>query len=333
MNPIRIMIPNFSPADSFVDNVAFTLKKMGHVVLTMPPISNRQFNSPYRRIWNQFREKTSRNYLPPQEKWLLKEIDKFKPSLIFTLTQSLSQETLTRIKEKNIQTAVWWGDPPANMQKQGLLCEGWDKIFIKDKFAAKKLSRLGLPAILLHEAMNPHWHKPISQQKNDRLVFAGSFYEYRHFLVKRLIDNSIPVELYGGRLPIWVDARIKTIHTGKFIVKEEKSLHFGAGLACVNSTNMREGNSMNCRAFEIAGAGGLQIMENREIISECFDPGKEILTFDSFDELLELVTWVKKEPVAAQKVRQAGLKRALNEHTYQHRLTFILKELDAIRQS
>jgi spore maturation protein CgeB len=323
---MRILIPNYSVDDSFTDNVTYTLKKMGHDVLTMPRISPKIEQSPYWRLLDMAKEKLSDNYLTRQEKWLLKQLDSFKPQLVLTLTQILSESVLHEIKKRHINTATWWGDPPANMQRQGLLSSQWDFIFIKDPSAVEKFKRVGLNAELLHEAMNPVWHKPVANQANNKVVVAGSFYDYRNYLVKILLDNNVEVDLYGRRLANWVDDRVKKVHTGKYITREQKSKAFGEGLACLNSTNMREGNSMNCRAFEIAGAGGLQIMEQRSIISECFEPKKEILVFDSIEELLQHIDFAKNYPKEAKLIRDAGYKRALSEHTYEKRLNYILSK-------
>lgn len=324
---MKIIIPNYAIPDSFTDNVSYTLRKMGHEVLTLPTVSPRIEQNPYWRLYFSAKEKLSSNYLNEKEKWLLKQLDRFKPQLVLSLTQVLSEVVLFEIKKKNIYTIAWWGDPPSNMIRQGLLCDYWDFIYIKDPRTVEKFKRVGLNTELLHEAMNPDWHKPIAKQSNNKVVVAGSFYAYRNFLVKKLLDNDIEVDLYGRRLPGWVDHRIKKLHTKKYITRKEKSKAFGEGLACLNSTDIKEGNSLNCRAFEIAGSGGLQIMEYREIISECFEPGKEILTFNNIEELYEHIAFAKKYPNEAQSIRMAGHKRALSEHTYEIRLQKIISNL------
>ena len=90
---------------------------------------------------------------------------------------------------------------------------------------------------------------------------------------------------------------------------------------------MTEGNSINCRTFEIAGAEGLQIMEYRQAIEDCFEPGKEIVTYSSMDELKEKVDLYRKDVAAARAIREAAGKRVLAEHTYRHRLESILDTL------
>lgn len=324
---MKIIIPNFCPADSFVENVSHTLQKMGHEVLNMGTISNKAINSPYRRIVKDLLSKALKRTTTEQEVWLLKTIEGYKPQVVLTLTQSLSSETLALLKRKNITTVSWWGDTPANMKGNGLLVEGWDLLYVKDKFAVQKMKGLGLNAFHLFEAMNPDWHKPLSGQHNNHVIIAGSFYDYRHFLTKKLLSDGIELELYGGRLPYWANPIIKKAHSNRFVVKEEKSKVFGAGLAVLNSTAMSEFDSVNCRAFEIAGTGGLQIMEYRPAIEACFEIGKEILVYHQYEELIALIDRAKRYPQEMEKIRQNGLKRALSEHTYEHRLQRILNDI------
>jgi spore maturation protein CgeB len=323
---LRIIIPNFAAPDSFVDNVATTLREMGHHVLTLPAVPNRWLNSPVRRIGRQVLSAVVPRQAVPEERWLRKATRRFRPHVVLALTQSLSDDTLATLKRLGVGARVaWWGDTPANMRGMGLLRDGWDYIFLKDRDAVAKFRRVGLNAELLHEAMNPSWHRPIADQAHDRLAVAGSFYGYRQILVLRLMHHAVAVDLYGGRLPRWVAPEIAERHTGRFIVREEKSKVFGAALGCLNSTALSEGNSLNCRAFEIAGAGGLQFLEYRPAVEECFDPGRELLAFHTFEQLLELIQWATRDAAGARAVRRAGAARALAEHTYGHRLTRILE--------
>jgi len=92
----------------------------------------------------------------------------------------------------------------------------------------------------------------------------------------------------------------------------------------LNTFALAEGNSLNRRAVEIAGAGGLQVLEDRPAVTECFEPGKEVLTFTGFEELLDLFERCRNSPSEMESIRAAGAARALAEHTYQHRLERIL---------
>jgi spore maturation protein CgeB len=325
---MKFIIPNYSVPDNFSENVAFTLRLMGHEVLTAPkPVQ--LLNDKLMHLMQLGFEKFLPESLTPQEKWLLKVYKEYRPDVVLTLTQSLNEEVLDALKKSGIITACWWGDTPANMRKQGLLCDGWSFIFIKDKYASFKLRTLGLNAFYLPEAMNPQWHKKCFTTIDNSLLFAGNTYDYRHYLIYKLMKAGVKdIKLYGQRPPRWAKEEVKRLFLNKFIVKEEKSYHFGSSFACINSTAMSEGNSLNCRTFEIAGSGALQIMEYREALRDCFEPEKEIVTWSSFDELIDKISYYRNNPQRAMEVRQAAYNRALKEHTYQHRLSNIINTFE-----
>jgi spore maturation protein CgeB len=206
---------------------------------------------------------------------------------------------------------LWWGDPPANSKRWGLLNPGWDWIFVKDPVAVTKLRIAARNAHLLHEAMNPTWHRRVAKQTNNSIVVAGNFYAYRQAVVLRLAASGIGVSLFGPKPPRWASLKIKEQWSGRYIVREEKSRVFGESLACLNTFSLAEGNSLNCRAFEIAGAGGLQLLEARPIVAECFQPGSEVLTFSTFEELIDHIMRGQKCPEEMETIRAAAARRAL----------------------
>jgi spore maturation protein CgeB len=323
---MKILIPNYTLEDSFTENVSFTLQIMGHEVLDMGAISIGKAYSKVGRVINELKSKAFPQ-LSNQEKFILKTISSTKIDVLLSLTQSLDEEVMEECKKKGIVTISWWGDTAANMKKMGLFSSHWDFVYIKDAYATKKLRSLNIPAEQLYEAMNPYWHKPLFEQQNNEVIFAGSFYDYRQYLTKKLIDNKVELGLYGPPLPAWCDPRIKKIHRRAYVVKEAKAKVFGEGLAVLNSTAMSEFDSVNCRAFEIAGCGGLHIMENRESISACFEPGREVLVYDTFDELIAIIERAQKYPTEMKIIRQNAARRALAEHTYELRLNYIFSKL------
>jgi spore maturation protein CgeB len=325
---LRILIPAFGFEDCFVDNVAQTLVELGHEVRTLGYVSYRRYWSLPRYATRVAREMMVGDTPDRVGQKIIKLAKEFKPEVVLSVTGLLHPVVLAELgKFAPGRRILWWGDPPANSQKWGILDEGWDWIYVKDRAAADKLRLVGRNAHLLHEAMNPRWHKPVAAQKNGSVVVAGNYYAFRQAIILKLMGDGVAFELYGARPPRWSHPEIKKLHTGKYVTGEEKSRVFGEGLACLNTFSLAEGNSLNCRAFEVAGAGGLQIIEYRSAIEECFEPGKELLVFSTYDELTEHLNRARTNPEEMKCIRQAGAKRALSDHTYQHRMQVILKNL------
>lgn len=325
---MRIFIPAHSFPDSFVDNVQVTLEGMGHDVRTLGAVSHKQYWSLPRLTARVARQMIAGDKPTREERKVIKAAREFKPDLVLSTTGALAPRVLEELgKITSGRRILWWGDAPANNEKWGMLDPGWDVVYLKDRAAVDKLRLVGRDAYLLHEAINPHWHKPVAGQRNGTVVVAGNYYAFRQAIILRLMDDNISFELYGSRPPRWAHPKILAQHTGRYVAREEKSRVFGEGLACLNTFNLSEGDSLNCRAFELAGAGALQLIEYRPAIEECFEPERELIAFKSYDELLGGISRAAKSPHEMKAIRCAGARRALAHHTYEHRLRVILNNL------
>jgi spore maturation protein CgeB len=318
---MRILIPLAAPADTFAENVADTLIHMGHEVRTLGPGSSRELER-WRFRWGRVRARYGMS--PSRERAAVKAARDFRPEVVLSTTTPFRADTLAEFGRLGAKRVLWWGDPIANSGHTGVLERGWDAVFLKEKFAATELCLAGVNAHHLHEAMNPRRHKQLAKQQNHSVVVAGAFYPFRQAITLRLMENNIEVNLYGQTPPRWADARIRSAHSGRYLVAENKSRVFGEALGCLNTFPLYEPNSLNCRAFEVAGAGGLQFIHDRPAIADCFEPGKELLAFSSFEQLLEHIERARREPEAMQRMRDAAAQRALREHTYEHRLAKLL---------
>ena len=327
---LRVLIPNFPAPDSFTDNVAHTLRGMGHDVRCMEQLSSRDRGRVRRIIIDGYTGLYPETWTA-QERWALRVAREWRPDLVLALTLSLREEVLAELKSIGIAaTVAWWGDPPANMRGMGLLVEGWDRIYIKDALAVSKFRAVGLPAELMHEAANPDWHRPLvseGHRDTNALAIAGNYYGYRQFLVRRLAEAGVELALYGSRPPRWSEAVVQLQFRGQYIVRDEKSRVFHSALGCLNSTHLSEGGSLNCRAFEICGAGGLQLIEPKAALPECYEPGREVLTYNSVAEIVDHLDRARAEPAWARSIREAGHRRTLSEHTYRHRLNRIIADV------
>jgi spore maturation protein CgeB len=315
--------------DSFNENVCHTLKKMGHEVYTTTPVAYSQSPSFFSVAKKEVLRIVRRGKASAEEFQLVRRLKELKPDLLLSCTYSLSPEILESVRKHHIRSAIWWADPLSNNRDMGLLSNSWDHVFIKDPMGIEKLGIVGVKAEFLPEAMNPDWHKPlVPRRSTSSIAVAGNYYGFRQALVARLIRAGVSVDLYGSRPPSWCLPEVAQRHLGKYLVREEKSRVFGEAFACLNSFSLAEhASSINCRAFEIAGAAGLQLIEGRPCIAEYFEPEKEVLVFRSFEELMEKIEWAKGSPREAEAIAHAGARRARAEHTYEHRLEKMLASI------
>ncbi len=85
---------------------------------------------------------------------------------------------------------------------------------------------------------------------------------------------------------------------------------------------------LHLREFEAPMCGALYFTNYSDELAEHYVPDKEVIIYRNEHELLDKVNFYLGHPQEAEKVRQAGYKRALECHTYQKRYKDLFKEID-----
>src|SRR5207245_2108120 len=73
------------------------------------------------------------------------------------------------------------------------------------------------------------------------------------------------------------------------------------------------------RDFEVPMSGGFYLAEHSDELADFFQPGVEIETWKTRDELLEKCRYYLAHDDARRAIADAGRERALREHTWEHR--------------
>lgn len=119
---------------------------------------------------------------------------------------------------------------------------------------------------------------------------------------------------------------LKKIQKPKLQLSDERKIYNSSQI----SINVHEeyqriyGGDCNERTFKIPAAGGFEIVDDVECISQYFEAGKEIVIAKNKMDWLEKIEYYLKNPQKKQRIVEAGRKRVLSEHTYVHRARQIL---------
>ncbi len=79
------------------------------------------------------------------------------------------------------------------------------------------------------------------------------------------------------------------------------------------------------RTFEVPGSGGFLLTDRVPHLEEYFELDREVAVFESTDDLVERVGWWLNHPQERAAVAEAGYRRVLAEHTYDHRFEEIFR--------
>ncbi|SMP49392.1 spore maturation protein CgeB [Desulfonatronum zhilinae] len=97
-----------------------------------------------------------------------------------------------------------------------------------------------------------------------------------------------------------------------------------------NCTSMQMKGAVNQRVFDIPACGQFLITDQRRQMDELFEPGREVVAYANPEEIPDLIDFYLRRPQAREKIARAARKRVLREHTYDLRMTSLLKTMLAV---
>lgn len=336
-----LIIGKFSP-DQFGFHIADTLKDMGHNVIEFDPTLKYKYSkTTLGRRLHQLNHLIVNNLVSTQyfrnkrKKKLEKILIKNKIDLTISTHDFLYQDEVDFIKSKTkVPIAMWFPDSVAGFQKGFFFISDYDFLFFKDQYIVKILKENYNKKNVhyLPECCNPKYHKSVVLSEYDIQKFGcdittyGSPHNPRSLFFSQLINKNYKIKIWGHQPPIWLnDNKIKSLYMGEYIYNESKAKSVLAAKINLNTLHPTEINSLNARAFEIAGIGGFQMIHWRAGLKDLFEDGKELVSFNNFDELIEKINFYLNNPDERKRIASAGQIRAYKDHTYQKRLTTIIE--------
>ncbi|HET6553599.1 MAG TPA: glycosyltransferase [Dyella sp.] len=261
------------------------------------------------------------------ERRLLRTMQDFEPELVLViLGNQISPRTMALMRKATRAPIVCWcQDQLTTMGRQYILGSGYDMVFVKDRYMQELFSRMirSTSFRYLPEACNPRVHRPLPLSDADRdaygceLMIAGNLYYYRQEILQQLSEFDLKV---FGILPDWLIERIGARYQRRAIFGDDKARAACAARIALNTLHFAEVNSLNCRAFELAGCGAFQMISDTPVVAEHFGVDEEIVTFRTVEELIEKARHYLRHPEATARIARAGQQRAHRDHTYEHRL-------------
>ncbi len=97
-----------------------------------------------------------------------------------------------------------------------------------------------------------------------------------------------------------------------------------------NCTSMQMKGAVNQRVFDVPACGSFLITDQRRQMDLLFEPGREVVAYADPEEIPDLVRFYLRHPLERERISQAARRRILQEHTYDLRLTKLLKTVVAV---
>jgi spore maturation protein CgeB len=333
---VRVAVVGRIFSDSFARCIVESLKDLGHDACSVDPEPMLQMvGFRYRRFVNIAAR------VPAMESWqdrlVVRRLVAQRPDFVIVTGRGLQPWATRRLKRMLPGPLVFWfSDPLANMGRQYPLASAYDALFYKDPYIVDCVrKKLRLQAFYLPEACHPKWHRRVSLTQADVETFAcditiaSGMYYYRAKLLEPL--QNYDMKIWGNYFPEWIETPLRTHDTGRWVGEIEKAKAFTAAKIVLNTFNPAEIWGVNARTFEAAGCGAFQIADSRPGLPELFEPGREIETFDTADELKDKIDYYLVHPHQRQTIADAGYARAHRDHTFHRRLLTMFGVVDSLQ--
>lgn len=278
----------------------------------------------YRRIKKYF----SPNY----PGWRLSsQLKSFLPDMVFAIAplhmdQPICQELEEYLARKSVLSVGWIGDVfHVSTENLGKI-HFYDRLYYTDTGMEGVLR--GFSSSYLPLATDPdlfgNWN--LGNGKTLGCAFVASWTENRE---KFLSEVKRPISLWG---PGWKTRRgnipqhgvhsgaISLARTGKIYSKAKTVLNVKNAWNVINGLNQRSFDPLACRA--------LLLHDSVDDLQRNFEPGKEILVFDSPEEFHFLHDKAMKDECFRRTIGEQGYRRVVACHTFLHRAKSILSDLN-----
>jgi spore maturation protein CgeB len=301
------------------------------------------FNSAYEGIAGLLAQDQRRNaarhvYVETLSSLLLESFAEKPVDILICMAQApISARALTELRRQGVITVLWFVEDYLRFTYWREMAKYYDFVFTIQKgecLEAIKQAGAG-ETHYLPTACDPRIHAPakLTEAEIERwgspLSFVGAGYHNRREMFASLAHY--PFKIWGTEWPGCKPFDKMVQEEGRRLTPEEYTKIFNSSAINLNlhSSNERDGvdpsgDFLNPRTFELAACGAFQLVDQRSLLGECFEPGREIVTFDSLGDLREKIDFYLAHPERRAGVIEAARARVLRDHTYDKRMESML---------
>ncbi len=275
------------------------------------------------------------------------QAERFEPDIVFSMAQApLTKPVLKRFEKDNIPTAMWFVEDYKVFTYWRAYANLYSYFFIiqKDEFLSLLHEGGHKNAHYLPLAALPSFHKKQELTKEERntygadLAFLGAGYPNRRHQFRKLLSVK-NFKIWGSDwegesllIPFIQNngQRVDPITSVKIYSATKVNLNLHSN---VKSESQEIGDFVNPRTFELASIEAFQLVDKRSLMAELFEiegENKELVTFDNFDQVPELLNYYLLKNEEREAIAQRAAKRVHKDHSYQARMK---EAIDIIAQN
>lgn len=278
----------------------------------------------------------------------IRQIERYNPDLVLTLVGfNLDQQMIHFLKKRKTILCIWLTEDPFYMDDTIKLIKDYDYVFTVDEGAYAFYKKQFPENSIFHLPLgtDPALYYPDSSQSEQAydLCLIGYPYPERvelvHYLMSRLNYSLILVgpqwkkfeKYFRNKKKVvlinrWVEPTVvkDLFNKSKIILNPHRAHDF---IKNKNKLGI-ESKSINNRTFDIAACRRFQLVPNKADLDQHFNLTNEIVSYNDHKDCLQLVEHFLNSDQERQFYSNNAYYRVIKNHTFTHRVQFIVKSLN-----
>lgn len=250
---------------------------------------------------------------------------KERPAILFAVLFDFHRdpryEVFKHIASLGTTTVHWFCDDHWRFEKySSVVAPHFDIVCTTANDALPKYKNMGIShkVIKTQWACNHELYLPYDLPKDLDISFVGQPHGNRVEVLLKLSQQGFKLEVFGFG---WENRpRIPFHQMVRVFSRSQINLNLS------NSSTL-VGQQIKGRNFEIPGTRSFQLSSNADNLTEYYEEGKEIVIFNSVDELAEKAKYYLNHEDERNEIANNGYKRTMAEHTWQHRFDGIFNSI------
>ena len=277
--------------------------------------------------------------------WLLQRdilcrIERSEPAVaFFPLGSSVWESTLDALKKRGVFLVQWCGLPAQTMMKRDRINLQYFDLTFQPANLEKGLRAAGTRGRVEYVpvGIDPQVYRPLEltaaeyERYRSDVCFIGGlsrrYHATRREMIEYAIERGVEMKLWGGYREHFVGSPILRYWQGQVWGEEQVKALCAAKIGLNFPPDHQPGEldrGLNLRALELVACGVFQLMQYTPGVHEFFEVDKEVVCFDSKEEMLDKIRYYLAHDDKRERIAKAGRGRLLREHTWAHRVERML---------
>ena len=274
-------------------------------------------------------------------------------------------EIIEEIKKLGIKTMNWFCNASYQFNLVEEISPHYNWCLVPEKFKLDDYRKIGANPFYFQEAANPNVYKDYGMEMRYDVSFIGQAYGERPSYINYLAQNNVDIKVGGygwdrfisrnkkfnlrnsaGRIKMYLKNKItgndnidsldhkldgniyKGILSDRQMIETYNTSKINLGFSSCGETHIdKRILQIRLRDFEIPISKGFYMVEYMEELEDYFDIGREIVCYDSKEDLLDKIGFYLSHESLRNKIREAGYLRCRGEHTWQKRFEKLFVKL------